>query len=92
MGKLPISVTTEDALRILALLPTVRNKLGRLEEKFNYSVVSDAFVQILSLSESVESTRIERTQVTFSDMVKEKNDKNPRWKVREVNNYQKTFE
>ena len=90
--KLPISVGTKDALKIMGILSTVSNKLGRLEEKFNHSVVSDALVQILSLSESVESTRIEGTQVTFSDMVEEKNDKNPRWEIIEVSNYQTALE
>ena len=90
--KLPISVGTKDALKILSILSTISNKLGRLEEKFNHSVVSDALVQILSLSESVESTRIEGTQITFSDMVEEKNDKNPRWEINEVSNYQSALE
>lgn len=92
LEKLPISVGMKDALKIFNILSTVSNKLGRLEEKFNHSVVSDALVQILSLSESVESTRIEGTQVTFSDMVEEKNDKNPRWEIIEVSNYQKALE
>ena len=90
--KLPVSVGTKDALKILTILSAVSNKLGRLEEKFNHSVVSDALVQVLSLSESVESTRIEGTQVTFSDMVEEKNDKNPRWEITEVSNYQTALE
>lgn len=90
--KLPISLGTKDALKIMTILSTVSNKLGRLEEKFNHSVVSDALVQILSLSESVESTRIEGTQVTFSDMVEEKNDKHPRWEIIEVSNYQTALE
>lgn len=90
--KLPISVGTKDALKIMTILSTVSNKLGRLEEKFNHSIVSDALVQILSLSESVESTRIEGTQVTFSNMVEEKNDKNPRWEIIEVSNYQQALE
>lgn len=86
--KLPISVDLSEALKIMTILSKVSNKLGRLEEKFNHSIVSEALVQILSLSESVESTRIEGTQVTFSDMVEEKNDKHPRWEIIEVNNYQ----
>ncbi len=39
-----------------------------------------------------KSTRIEGIQVTFSDMVEEKNDKNPRWEIIEVSNYQKALE
>lgn len=43
------------------VLSRVNNKIGRLEEKFNHSIVSQSLIQILSLSESVESTRIEGT-------------------------------
>lgn len=91
LKKLPISLTTDAALKIFTILPNISNKLGRLEEKFKYSIVSDGLIQILSLSESVESTRIEGTQVTFSDMVEEKNDKHPRWEIQEVSNYQKAL-
>ncbi len=87
VSKLPIAVNTTEALKIMELLAKVNHKIGRLEEKFNHSVVSQAIIQILSLSESVESTRIEGTQVTFTDMVEEKNDKNPRWEIIEVQNY-----
>lgn len=88
---LPIKVSSKDALAILGLLSTVGGKVGRLDEKFRHSIVSDSLVQILSLSESVESTRIERTQVTFTDMVEEKDDRNPRWEVIEVANYQRAL-
>ncbi|MCB7070837.1 Fic family protein [Caldibacillus sp. 210928-DFI.2.22] len=91
MKKLPISLTTDAALKIFTILPNISNKLGRLEEKFKYSIVSDGLIQILSLRESVESTRIEGTQVTFSDMIEEKNDKHPRWEIQEVSNYQKAL-
>lgn len=88
---LPIEVPKNDALKILEKLSAATQKLGTLEEKFKHSIVSEALVQILSLSESVESTRIEGTQVTFTDMVEEKDDKNPRWEITEVNNYQEAL-
>lgn len=91
LAKLPVGVRKDEALRIMEILTKVNNKIGRLEEKFNYSVVSDALVQILSLSESVESTRIEGTQVTFTDMVEAQNDKNPSWEIVEVNNYRQAL-
>lgn len=89
--KLPIEVHNKDALKILSILSEASRKLGVLEEKFKHSIVSEALVQVLSLSESVESTRIEGTQVTFTDMVEEKDDKNPRWEITEVNNYQEAL-
>lgn len=89
--RLPVGIKKEVALKIMEKLAQVNNKIGRLEEKFNYSVVSEALVQILSLSESVESTRIEGTQVTFTDMVEERNEKQPRWEITEVSNYQQVL-
>ncbi|MCM3216723.1 Fic family protein [Niallia taxi] len=91
LKQLPIEVPNNDALKILEKLSTATLKIGTLEEKFKHSIVSEALVQILSLSESVESTRIEGTQVTFTDMVEEKDDKNPRWEIIEVNNYQEAL-
>lgn len=86
--QLPIDVPNNEAINILNTLSIATHKIGTLEEKFKHSIVSDALVQILSLSESVESTRIEGTQVTFTDMVEEQDDKNPRWEIIEVKNYQ----
>ncbi|WP_246569752.1 Fic family protein [Lentibacillus saliphilus] len=88
---LPIGVPTQEALQILEILSQVNHKVGRLEEKITHSIVSKALVQILSLSESVESTRIEGTQVTFTDMVEEQYDTKPRWEITEVNNYRQAL-
>lgn len=88
---LPIQVSNIDALTILNVLSNISNKIGRLDEKFKHSIINEALVQILSLSESVESTRIEGTQITFTDMVEEKDDKHPRREVIEVTNYQQTL-
>lgn len=90
--KLPISVPVNKTLKIFELLPQVNHKIGRLEEKFKSSVVSDALIRVFLLSESVESTRIEGTQVTFTDMLEEKNKSNVRWEVVEVRNYYKALE
>lgn len=43
------------------------------------------------MSESVQSTRIEGTQVTFTDLLEEKNKKKQRWEIIEVNNYFKAL-
>ncbi|WP_089744318.1 Fic family protein [Gracilibacillus ureilyticus] len=89
--KLPVGIPVKDALKIMEILPSISRKVGQLEERFNHSIVSDALVQLLSLNESVESTRIEGTQVTFTDMVEEQHDNNPRWEIIEVNNYQRAL-
>lgn len=87
VSKLPIGVSTKHALKILEKLPSVSRKIGVLEERFRSSIVSSPLIQLLSLNESVESTRIEGTQVTFSDMVEELHDTNPRKEIIEVQNY-----
>lgn len=86
--RLPIDVSTEDAIRILSVLAAVNTKLGKLESEFKHAVVSQPLIQMLSLSESVESTKIEGTQVTFTDMVEEKDKKERKWEIIEVENYQ----
>jgi Fic family protein len=89
--KLPISVKKSEALKIFEILSETNFKMGQLKTKFDCSIVNNALVQVLSLNESVQSTRIEGTQVTFSDMIEEKKKKNPRWEVTEVINYQKAL-
>lgn len=91
MSKLPVSVRIEEAIQILEILSDVNHKIGRLEEKFHHSIVNNALIQVLLLSESVESTRIEGTQVTFTDMVEEQNDTKTRWEITEVNNYRQAL-
>ncbi|WGN88974.1 Fic family protein [Ligilactobacillus faecis] len=49
-------------------------------------------VQALALNESVQSTRIEGTQVTFADMIDDVAKRNKRSEVLEVTNYQKALE
>lgn len=89
--KLPIGVPLDTAIKIFELLSSVNYKIGRLEEKFNSSIVSDSLIQIFLMSESVQSTRIEGTQVTFTDLLEEKNKKKKRWEIIEVNNYFKAL-
>lgn len=89
--KLPIAVSIKEALEIANISAEVNYKIGKINSEFKHSIVHYSLIQILSLNESVQSTRIEGTQVTFTDMVEEKNDKNPRWEVIEVNNYQQAL-
>lgn len=88
VSKLPVSVSTSDAIKIFEILSETNLLMGQIKTKFDCSIVNRSLVQVLSLNESVQSTRIEGTQVTFSDMIEEKNQKNPRWEIIEVINYQ----
>ncbi|WP_414838602.1 Fic family protein [Carnobacterium sp. TMP28] len=89
--KLPIAVSIKEALEIANISAEVNYKIGKINSEFKHSIVHYSLIQILSLNESVQSTRIEGTQVTFTDMVEEKNDKNPRWEVVEIKNYQQAL-
>ena len=91
IAKLPIVVSTEKALEIFQLLADVNRKIGRMKSEFSHSVVNDSVVNMFSLKESVQSTRIEGTQVTFTDMVEERGEKNPSWERIEVLNYQEAL-
>ncbi|ARK25344.1 Fic/DOC family protein [Sporosarcina sp. P37] len=88
---LPPSVKVEEALSIYKKLSEVSNKISRLDERFNGSMVGDNLISILAQQESVQSTRIEGTQVTFTDIMEEQDDPHPRWEVIEVLNYQKAL-
>src|SRR5699024_9229593 len=49
-------------------LTTVASSITRLDEKLKNSIVASELVNTLALKESVQSTRIEGIQVTFTDM------------------------
>lgn len=89
--KLPISIPITDATKILLVLNEVSNKLGRLDERFKYSLLGTELINTLSLNESVQSTRIEGTQVTFIEMVEQAHKKNTAPKIHEVDNYRKAL-
>ena len=91
IAKLPIVMPNDKALEIFQLLSKVNRTIGRLKSEFCHSIVNDAIVSMFSLNESVQSTRIEGTQVTFTDMVEECENKNPSWERVEVNNYRKAL-
>ncbi|MFD1065982.1 Fic family protein [Oceanobacillus locisalsi] len=91
VSKLPIGVSTSQALKILEKLPMISRKIGALEERFRSPLVSTHLIELLSLNESVESTRIEGTQVTFTDMVEEIHDTKPRKEIIEVTNYHRAL-
>ncbi|MEG0377299.1 MAG: Fic family protein [Eubacterium sp.] len=86
--KLPISVKNMEALKIFEILAETNLKIGQISTKLDCSIVNKALVQIFSLNESIQSARIEGTQVTFSDIIEEKKKKNRRWEITEVINYQ----
>src|SRR5690606_37860779 len=90
--KLPISIPLTEATNILILLNELSNKLGRLDERFKYSLLGTELINTLSLNESVQSTRIEGTQVTFIDMIEKAHTKLTTPQINEVENYRKALQ
>ncbi|MHA0856164.1 Fic family protein [Paenibacillus sp. CMAA1364] len=86
--KLPAVVPQADVYDMLMKLSGVTEKLGRLDEKFKKSILRTDFINTLALKESVQSTRIEGTQVTFTDMVEQAHKQHTKSEHKEVQNYQ----
>ncbi|HDR4465081.1 TPA: Fic family protein [Bacillus cereus] len=89
--KLPVSVDMESAVELFSKLSNISSEIGRLDEKFKRSILQSNFVNTLALNESVQSTRIEGTQVTFTDMVEQTHKTEQSWEQLEVLNYQKAL-
>lgn len=89
--KLPISIGNHQATSLLVKLATISSDIGRLDEKFKRSILKSDLIHSLALKESVQSTRIEGTQVTFTDMIEQSHKSEPKWEHIEVLNYQKAL-
>ncbi|PRY84276.1 Fic family protein [Alkalibacterium olivapovliticus] len=84
---LPPKVTLAQALQLYKKIAIIKSSVGKLNSDLEHSVVNSQLIQMLSLKESVQSTRIEGTQVTFADMIEESTKKNKSSEVTEVMNY-----
>lgn len=88
---LPISFSPETELAFYKKVVQATSKLEKLKQKIRYSPVSESFMQLLTLQESVQSTRIEGTQITFSDMLEDDVEESSDWEKIEVRNYRKAL-
>ncbi|EPC7163596.1 Fic family protein [Staphylococcus pseudintermedius] len=84
---LPPQVTLENALDLYKSVAEINSLIGALNTQINHSLVSTQMIQLLTLSESVQSTRIEGTQVTFLDIIEETPNEQKSMEVTEVLNY-----
>lgn len=91
MKKLPASVTKDESIQIYKQLAKTNLVIGKMESLINNSLVNESLLSLLSLNESVQSTRIEGTQVTFHNFMEIKDKKELDWKNREVKNYHKAL-
>ncbi|MFS0661298.1 Fic family protein [Niallia alba] len=89
--KLPVSIKTDQAAEVFMKLANVSSEISRLDEKFKHSIVRSDLINTLALKESVQSTRIEGTQVTFTDMVNESHKSEQKKEHIEVLNYRRAL-
>lgn len=71
---LPITFDAASELSFYKKVVEASSMLEKLKQKMRYSLVSESFLQLITLQESVQSTRIEGTQVTFSEMLEDEID------------------
>lgn len=87
INKLPVMVNDKVAIKIYKKVAKIGNKIGKMNSELTHSVINDNFINVMSMRESVESTRIEGTQVTFDEVLNEKMQKSKSNEVIEVLNY-----
>ncbi|MBG9979414.1 Fic family protein [Facklamia lactis] len=88
---LPPKVTVSEALILYQKVAKIKSTIGQLNSELNHSLFNEDILQILSLKESVQSTRIEGTQVTFADMIDQATLKKKSKEVIEVQNYREAL-
>lgn len=91
LPELPISFSTEMELSFYKLVVEASTQLEKLKQKLRYSPVNESFLQLLALKESVQSTKIEGSQVTFGEMLEDQLTEEEDWEKIEVINYQKAI-
>lgn len=84
---LPPKVTVVQALQLYKKVAIIKSSIGKLNSELGHSMVNSQLIQMLTLKESVQSTRIEGIQVTFADMIEDATKKNKSNEVVEVDNY-----
>lgn len=87
INKLPVKFTSKEALSLYKRLAEVNKVLGKLDAVLSSSIVNTSILSLLSYNESVQSTRIEGTQVTFHEIMELSRVGAKNWQQREVLNY-----
>ena len=85
--KLPVKIKNEDYIEILKLSNNISMKLGKLDSALKSSVISKNLIQLVAYNESVQSTKIEGTQVTFHEILEVRDNKKVNAQQQEVLNY-----
>lgn len=90
--KLPVYLDEKQALSLYKKLASVSMVLGKLDVALEASIVNTSILSLLSLNESVQSTRIEGTQVTFHEIMETNRTGAKNWQQREVFNYKNAID
>lgn len=91
IGLLPPVVKTDEALKLYHQAAHIERLIGKVNAELSYSIANINILQILTLNESIQSTRIEGTQVTFTDMIDQAVVSEKTKAVTEVDNYREAL-
>ncbi|MCT4564378.1 MAG: Fic family protein [Maledivibacter sp.] len=84
---LPISLSEDNIIYLYKLTIDARVKIERFNSLLERSIISDEALVFFSLHESIESTRIEGTQTTFSQIMESDITGESNNDIQEVKNY-----
>ncbi|MBF7075896.1 Fic family protein [Streptococcus sp. HF-100] len=90
--KLPVLLDDRQALMLYKRLANVNRVLGKLDAVLESSIVNTSILSLLSYNESVQSTRIEGTQVTFHEIMENVKNGAKNWQQKEVLNYKQAID
>lgn len=90
--KLPVVLDQSQALLLYKKLASVNKLLGRLDAVLEVSIINTSILSLLSYNESVQSTRIEGTQVTFHEIMETAKSGAKNWQQKEVFNYKRAID
>lgn len=90
--KLPVLLDDRQALMLYKRLANVNRVLGKLDAVLESSIINTSILSLLSYNESVQSTRIEGTQVTFHEIMENVKNGAKNWQQKEVLNYKQAID
>ncbi len=90
--KLPLIMKDKEYISLLEKTNFVSTKLAKLDVELKNSPISKNLIQLLSFNESVQSTKIEGTQVTFYEIMEVKDSKNISFQQKEILNYKRAID
>jgi Fic family protein len=84
---LPVQLSSEEIIEIYKDEAEARARIEKFNSLLERSVIKDELLMLFSMDESIQSTRIEGTQATFSDVFEAKVSGQTNRDIQEVDNY-----